>query len=540
MTHATQLAVPVFADAVERLRASIFAAIDAGATLIELRLDLCDEISDDDVRTAVSGLPSAVQLMLTNRSVTQGGECELDDIDRLSRVDRLAPWFDMIDVELDTWRGSERHRELVRQALAEPGERPVREKALTRRRLVLSMHDFRGRPRSMQNDLLACVDEPSCDIVKIAWHARSVRDCFEAFEISRTCPKPVIAVCMGSLGVLSRLLAPKFGAYASFASLDRQTATAPGQPTIRDLKRSYRWDALQASTAVFGVIGHPVSHSLSPAVHNAVFAETRTHAVYVPIEVAPGFESLKAFLLEVESKPDIGFRGFSVTIPHKEHAIRFLRECGGAIDAIAERVGAVNTLAFDPNSGWRGTNTDYCGAVAAIQAGLEKSSRRVAGLRATVLGAGGVSRAVVAALVDLGADVTVTNRTAERAAPFAADFGARSISWDRRGEAAAGLIVNCTSVGMTPDTTETPWNDLGFAGNPLVFDTIYTPAETQLLRDARAAGCGVIGGAVMFSSQAAAQWDFWMGTSIEAGAYDRATAGAVAANAEPFGAPTDD
>ncbi|MCB9853811.1 MAG: type I 3-dehydroquinate dehydratase [Phycisphaerales bacterium] len=539
MTHTTRLAVPIFSETVDRLRESIFAAIDAGATLLELRLDLCAEISDDNVRTAVSNLPPNLLLLLTNRSSAQGGECPDDDIDRLSRMDRLAPWFDLIDVELETWRASERHRDLVRQALAEPGERPAQVEVHRRRRLVLSLHDFRGRPKSMQNDLLACADEPSCDIVKIAWHARSVRDCFEAFEIMRTCPKPAIAVCMGSLGVLSRMLAPKFGAFASFASLDRQTSTAPGQLAIRDLKRTYRWDALDASTAVFGVIGHPVSHSLSPAVHNAVFAETRTNAAYVPIDVAPGYESLKAFLLEVEAKPQAGFRGFSVTIPHKEHAIRFLRECGGAIDAIAERVGAVNTLAFDSDSGWRGTNTDYRGAVAAITAGLEKSSRHIGGLRALVLGAGGASRAVVAALVDLGADVTIANRTVERASGLAAEFGVQLMTWDRRAESSPGLIVNCTSVGMTPDTTATPWSGDGFAGNPLVFDTIYAPADTQLLRDARAAGCSTVGGSAMFSNQAAAQWEFWMGTSIDAGTYDQATAGAMAASVEPFGAPTD-
>lgn len=517
MTHATHLAVPVFADSVERLRESILAAVDAGATLVELRLDLCEDVSDDDVRTATANLPGNVLLLLTNRSVSQGGQCEDADAERLARIDRLASAFDLIDVELETWRRSEDNRNLIRRALSHPSGR----RAVDRRRLVLSIHDFRGRPKSLQKDLLACVEEPSCDIVKVAWHARSVRDCLEAFEIVGTCPKPAIAPCMGELGAISRILAPKFRAFATFASLNEASATAPGQPTIAELKSVYRWDAQRPSTAVYGVIGHPVGHSMSPRVHNAVFAETDLDAVYVPLDVAPGYEALKAFLLEVEARRDAGFRGFSVTIPHKEHAIRFLREGGGAIDRVAERVGAVNTLAYADAAGWRGTNTDYQGALDAITSGLGVSRDGLKGLRVTVLGAGGASRAVVAALVDHGAVVRVSNRTPERAAALADTLGVALIPWERRADPEAELIVNCTSVGMGQDASASPWVDDAFPGSPAVFDTVYNPSETQLLRAAKRAGCQVVGGLAMFAAQAAAQWTFWRGAIIDGGVYPR-------------------
>lgn len=539
MNHSTHLAVPVFSDTVEGLRAALLTAIDAGATLVEVRLDLCGEITDDDVRTAMTNAPPSAQLLLTYRSVAQGGECEEEDEARLCRIDRLAPWFDLIDVELDTWRSSERHRELVRQALVEPGERPLQSEAPSRRRLILSVHDFRGRPKSMQNDLLECVETPACDIVKIAWSARSVRDCLEAFEILRSCPKPAIAICMGAPGVVSRLLAPRYGAFATFASLDRQQITAPGQLTISELKTTYRWDALNEATSIFGVIGHPVSHSLSPATHNRVFSARGVNAVYTPLDVAPGYESLKAFLLEAESRPSAGFRGFSVTIPHKLHAMRFLQEQGGHIDAIAGRVGAINTLAFDPDGGWRGTNTDYAGALAAITTGLGMSPQRLAGIRATVLGAGGVSRAVIAALVDHGAIVTLSNRTEERMAPMRDEFGIQTAPWERRDASEADLIVNCTSVGMAPDTEATPWTGNAFAGGSVVFDTVYTPEETRLTRDAMGAGATVIRGTAMFAGQAAAQWAFWFGAATGDDAYERATRDAIDACATDANAPTD-
>lgn len=521
MVHSTHLAIPVFADSIETLRALIHDAADAGATIVEIRLDLCEDLSDDDVRAAAVRPPEGVLLLLTHRSATQGGECRDDDDARLARIDRLAPAFDLLDVELDTWRSSETRRDVVRQALAQPfdddgtGRRGPR-------RLILSAHDFRGRPTSLQNDLLACIEAAECDIVKVAWHARSVRDCFEAFEIAATCPKPVIPLCMGEFGVISRLLAPKFGAFATFASLDDRSSTAPGQPTVHDLKSVFRWDALTTTAAVYGVIGHPVGHSLSPALHNAVFAVRGTEAVYVPIDIAPSYEALKAFLLEVEGQPRLGFRGFSVTLPHKENALRFLQERRATVDDAAARIGAVNTLAFTPEFGWRGTNTDYMGSIELVAAGLDKSPDRWKGIRATILGAGGVARAVLAALTDYGVDVTVTNRTEDRATTLSAEFGAKVVSWSERASQDADLLVNCTSVGMAPGIDASPWPGATFPGLPTVADTIYAPAETQLLRDARGAGCRVVGGRLMFTSQAAAQAGFWLESEVDRAAYERA------------------
>ncbi len=522
MRNTTHLAVPVFAESVEVLRDLILAAIEKGATLIELRLDMCGELSDDDVRSAVANLPEYVELLLTNRSSAEGGESDASDTERLSRIDRLAPAFDMIDLELRTWQASESHRTLMAEALSRASERKGVRSQSNRRRLVMSMHDFRGRPKALQSDLLACVEAPLCDVVKVAWPARSVRDCFEVFDIMQTCPKPVIAICMGELGVVSRILAPKFNAFASFANLTPERATAPGQLSIDDFRGIYRWDSMVPEMAVFGVIGHPIGHSRSPAAHNAVFAGADFPAVYVPLDVAPGYESLKALLLEVESRPALGFRGFSVTIPHKADAMRFLRECGGQIDEVATRVGAVNTLGFDSNSGWRGTNTDYRGAIAAISSGLEMQPEHLAGLRVLVLGAGGVSRAVVASLVDHGADVCVSNRSADRAEGLVEKFGVRATPWDQRAGIPTDLIVNCTSVGMTPDVDASAWPGPEFPGKPAVVDTVYSPPETRMLREAKSAGCRVVSGLTMFATQAAAQWEFWMNASVDVSAYTRA------------------
>ena len=512
----TLLIVPVSGEHIDDVRGQVETAIALGADAIELRVDLMGAVSADDLRTLRTTTPGEVSFLLTIRSAVEGGQWDTGDDERVSRLIELGPFVEFIDVELALWRRSANIRQKIELALhrADPAYAVGGEDESSyvgRRKLILSKHDFHSRPSTLQKDLVEMLSEPACAAPKIAWRARSVRDNFEAFEHMRGCAKPPLLVCMGEDGVLSRVLAKKFGAFGSFASLERGMETAAGQPTITEIRNCYRWDALDRKTEVYGVIGDPVSHSLSPAVHNAAFADSGINAVYLPMRVSPGYESFKALMVEVLARPWLGIRGFSVTIPHKENALRWLKEIGGCIDRAALRIGAVNTIGIRSDGSVHGRNTDYEAAIAGIQRALERQAKAKAPLRAAVLGAGGVARAVVAALRDLSAETTIYNRTAERARSLADEMGCAAGSWETRHETTFDLIANCTSVGLAPEGEQSPYPSDALRTGMIVFESVYRPVQTRLLRDAAGAGCITLTGLDMFARQAAAQFAWWTG-----------------------------
>ena len=233
--------------------------------------------------------------------------------------------------------------------------------------------------------------------------------------------------------------------------------------------------------------------------------------VYVHLPVAPTSEAFATFMAEA-TRLEENFHGFSVTIPHKEHAARWLRATFGndALSPLAQRCGAVNTLGR-ADAGWWGDNTDAGGIKTALQQASGESGRSLAGRSALVLGAGGVARAALAALGDLGCKLTVCNRTHERALGLARDFGAEVTAWEKRLETGADLILNCTSIGMAPQADESPLETAHWRGDEIVFDTIYTPPQTRLLREAARAGCRTISGLDLFAAQAALQFGRWHG-----------------------------
>ncbi len=531
----TLLAVPVFGHSIAQIRHDVAAATGLGADLIELRVDLMEGVPDEEIRSLRDDLPDGIEVVLTIRNAAEGGQWDGHDDERISRLIDLAPVADFIDVELATWRRSANIRGKIRLALGRTGaDTPAAgQEGTTRpvpRGLILSAHDFSARPPTLQADLLAMLDAsepPHRDnrIPKLAWRARTVRDCFEAFELMRQGPCPMIAICMGAHGVLSRILAPKFGAFATFAALTPDCETAPGQLTLAVLKDIYRWDTINANTRVYGVIGDPVEHSLSPRAHNAAFAQTAENAVYCPIQVNPSYESFKAFLAEVLARPWLDFRGFSVTLPHKENALRYIRETGGRIDPLADRIGAVNTLTLTAEGDLAGHNTDGPAALSAIRSSLARTSGTragLAGLRVAVLGAGGVARAVAAGLVDAHADVTLFNRTEAKARSLAGTLGCRQLPWNDRVHTEASLIVNCTSVGLWPAVHASPMPAEALTPAMSVFDTVYHPAETQLIRDAARRGCTTIDGLTMFALQAQAQFALWTGHTLPPAVFRRA------------------
>ncbi len=357
---------------------------------------------------------------------------------------------------------------------------------------------------------------------KLVCTASHINDCFGAFDLLHEADGDCIVLCMGQAGLISRVLAKKLGGLVTFASLDEASGTAPGQVTLDAFKGLYRHDSMDRETELFGVIADPVGHSLSPAIHNACLGDKKINAVYVPLLVQRGRDGLFAFLDNVLTRPWLGFRGFSITIPHKHSALDYMRQKGSFVEPLAEQIGAANTLVLD----FRATsderrlgayNTDYAGALDAIADGMGISREGFRDMPAAVVGAGGVARAIVAGLTDAGAKVTIYNRTIERAEQLAADFGCACAGLNALSHLDARLLVNCTSIGMYPKVDASPVPPEVLKPDMAVFDTVYNPAETLLLKQAKAAGTKTVDGVAMFVNQALAQFHLFTGQVADAG-----------------------
>jgi shikimate dehydrogenase len=262
-------------------------------------------------------------------------------------------------------------------------------------------------------------------------------------------------------------------------------------------------------------------HSMSPAIHNAAFDTVGHDGVYLPMVVNPGYESFKAFMESFLAFGPLDLSGLSVTIPHKENALRYLKEKGAQVEPLAEQIGAVNTIIVDRDlksgiSNLRGINSDYAAILDTITSALKIERTDLAGKRVAVIGAGGTGRTAVAALAAQGATVVVYNRTKERADELAAEFDSKSgkvvsARVEKLCDSCCEIFINTTSLGMHPNVDASAFGDRipELTPNTLVFDTVYNPMETKLLKQAKAAGAIPVGGVEMFVRQAVRQFEAW-------------------------------
>ncbi len=487
----TLVCVPIAVDTPEQALADAEHARLAGADMAEFRLDaFFEEASQIDAcikLVANSPLPC----IATCRPTWEGGEYGGDEPTRLALFERLAgaehrPRY--IDVEL-----AARTKPVLAGDDA-PG-------------LILSLHDFHGRPAKLTRQLLELRDDADAAVHKVAFRARSLRDNLELFEILDHRDRPTIALGMGAYGLMSRVLAPKFGGFLTFASLRSEKTTAPGQPTIAELLGLYRFKGITRTTKVFGILGDPVEHSRSPAMHNAGFERVAFDGVYLPMPVAPGYESLKATLTELLACNSLDLTGLSVTMPHKEDLVRLAREQGWVMDGLVEHCGAANTLVRE-GEGIRVMNT----AGPAVGACLQRAGVDVAGAPVLVLGAGGMAASCAHALGHAGAHVHVYNRTAERARALVdkIDRAVHLESLDHLPPMHA--VVQCTPIGMAggPAPGETPIS-ADALGEAAIVETVYHPRETPLVKAATARGLRIIDGLDVLVTQAAAQFKAFTG-----------------------------
>lgn len=479
------------------------------ADMLEIRLDCLDQ---SRVRESFGSLDNLLKnsprpAILTYRPEQQGGKQKLDNKARLKFWLFERPLADSFqDMEFDLARNLK---------LFEVG------RALNWNKVICSHHDFNGMPADLDRLYTGMANTPA-GILKIAVYATDAIDClpiFNLLERARTGGREMIAIAMGSAGIMTRILGPSRGAFLTYASHEDESATAPGQLTASELREVYRLEKIGQQTEIFGVIGLPVSHSLSPRIHNAAFEATKMNAVYIPFEV----RDLPAFIQrmvhprtrEIEWK----MRGLSVTAPHKSAVMDHL----DWIESAAKEIGAVNTVLID-ESGLSGYNTDQIGFISPL--GERLGDLRA--LRCAVIGTGGAASAAVWALGNKGAHVTVFGRVPERAASVAKRFGSESSGLEAARFDGFDVVVNATPLGTAGQfQSASPVVAGHLSGARLAYDLVYNPTETQFLREARAAGCQTLGGMAMFVAQAEEQFRLWTGATAPAGVMRASAEGAL-------------
>ena len=432
--------------------------------LVELRLDT---VSDPDVAGALADRRRPA--IVTCRPAWEGGQFRGSEEERRRLLtEALALGAEYVDVE---WRAH--FDDLIAASVG--------------RRIVLSTHDFDMMPI----DLVARVHamrSTGAEVVKLAVKTTRLTDCLPLLELASGGGNRsgLVTIGMGEYGLATRILASRFGSMWTYAG----SLTDVGQLTAEKLLDEYRFRTLSAATDVYGVVGRPVAHSVSPAMHNAAFRAAHLDAVYLPLPAVDA-DDFVAFARA------LGVKGASVTTPYKVALYDRVDEA----DAVARRIGAINTICIQQGR-WIGANTD-------ASAFLEPLRRRgsLAGTRVAVLGAGGAARAVSIALASTGATVTIHARDLSRAEEVARLSSAQAGEWPPPAQS-WDLLVNCTPLGMYPRLNETPLAVDELTGRT-VYDLVYNPPVTRLLRHAATAGCQTIGGLEMLVAQAHEQFHWW-------------------------------
>jgi 3-dehydroquinate dehydratase/shikimate dehydrogenase len=443
---------------------------------LELRLDY---LQDSGEQTAFLGWlgrnTTRAVLIATCRSVQGGGkfsgslESQLDILAEAARAG--CRWC---DVEIEV--AKQLSPQVLRQKLS-PAQ------------LMISHHDFERTPRNLDGIVRRLLSAGG-KVAKIATHCDLISDSVRVCALAKG-RRDIVAIPMGEIGLAGRILSLRAGSALAYAAVEN--ATAPGQLSLDAMQHLYRAGRITKRTRVFGVIGSPIGHSLSPLLHNIAFRARKVDAVFVPFLVP----DLKDFLRSV--KP-FGINGFAITIPHKEAILRHLDDC----DPLAARIGAVNTVVVRGGGRLYGYNTDYVGVLRSLESRI-----LLAGSRVLLFGAGGAARAAAFALAQAGSIVCLSARRLDRARELGRAVGAQVAPREELRHEYFDAIVNCTPVGMHPR-----------GGSPLesaemncrlVMDMVYRPRKTELLQLARRKGIETVSGVEMFLAQGFAQFEIWTG-----------------------------
>jgi 3-dehydroquinate dehydratase/shikimate dehydrogenase len=469
------------------------------ADVIELRFDC---LKPDELNTALQRLSAAninKPLLATYRSKDQGGK------NQVTLKQREAFWRDLPNL---FWSADL--------------EEDVSDIKTTAENRIVSFHDFNGVPEILTETYkrLAASDP---DIVKIAVQTNDITDAIPLWKLlarARSEDRHLIPIAMGEAGKWTRILGLAHGSPLTYASLESGNETAPGQISAKDLIEIYRAKELNENTDVYGIIGGNTSYSMSPYIHNAAFMAKNLNAVFVPLQTANLDEFVRRMVKPETREIELKFAGFSVTAPHKQAIMQHLDE----IDETAKAIAAVNTVKVVDGK-LHGFNTDAEGFIRPLKNLYgDLSSAKIA-----VVGAGGAARAVVYSLSQEKANVTIFARNSEKAKDLAKEFGAESNEISKRSFSAYDILVNTTPLG-TKGVSETESIATADQLNQvrLVYDIVYNPTETKLLREARKAGSQTINGVEMLVGQAVRQFEIWTGEEAPRGVMMKAVQARIA------------
>lgn len=450
------------------------AAAEAGVDLVEIRADLLRREIDMKRILANRYTPC----IFTIRRAVDGGMWRQDEEKRLRLLrEAIVAGVDYVDLEMD-----------IASSVPRFG----------RTKRIVSYHNFKRVPKELPT-LIEQMEEMNADIVKVAAMAHSLEEAAFVLSSAGKAKVPVIGLAMGDVGTFTRVLNRKFGSPLTYAGFNPDRTFAPGLPHFRDLKRDYFYDEIDADTEIYAVIGDPIGHSLSPAVHNAVLKHFGQNKVYVAIKVPP--DQLKGMFAALAP---LNIKGLSVTIPHKEAVLSLLDE----EDPTVKETQACNTVVIDERGRRKGYNTDLPAAVETLEAALGEKTGTLSlldGKQVLILGAGGVARSLAFGLQKAGAGITITSRSEEKANKLAQEVGCKAVNWAMRASTLCDILVNCTPVGMHPNVDESPVPPAAFRQGQLCFDTVYHPEQTLFLKLAGERGGRTASGVDMFVRQAAIQ-----------------------------------
>ncbi|KAJ6876929.1 hypothetical protein NC651_029829 [Populus alba x Populus x berolinensis] len=462
--NSTLICAPIMAESVDQMLVQMKRAKELGADLAEVRVDFLRNFSPrNDLEALIKQCP--LPTLITYRPKWEGGQYDGDENKRQKALQiAMELGADFIDIELKV---AQEFYDFIQ------GKKPEKVK------IIVSSHNYECTPSIEEiGDLVARIQATGADIVKVATTALDITDNARMFHI--------------------------------IVNLQAGVVSAPGQPTVKDLLELYNLRQIEADTKVHGVIGNPVGHSKSPHLYNAAFKSVGFNGIYLPLLV----DSVANYI-STYSSPD--FAGYSYIIPHKEDGLK----CCDEVDPIAKEIGAISCMIRRPDDGkLKGYNVDYLGAIAAIEEALGASNGApasvspLAGKLFVVMGAGGAGKALAYGAYEKGARVVVANRTYGKAEELASKVGGQAIALAnlKHFHPEEGMILaNTTSVGMKPRIEETPLAKEALKRYALVFDAIYTPKLTTLLREAQEAGSTIVYGTEMFINQAFVQFERFTG-----------------------------
>jgi 3-dehydroquinate dehydratase/shikimate dehydrogenase len=444
------------------------------ADMFEIRGDL---VTDIDLLTILR--VRTKPLIFTARSASEGGKMKDDDPKRRALLhEAVRRGYDYVDVE---------YRSGFFDIMTEKAGHG----------LIVSFHDMTGTPQDLET-LYEGMCKTGADVVKIAVSPRSMTDVGRIMELARrhaSSSPPLIAIALGPLGAISRIVGPKYGAPFVYASTGKGHEAAAGQIPAEEMDTVYNVKTIGPQTRIYGLVGGDVLRSLSPAIHNRGFSESGIDAVFVPLQS----DSLGAFF---QAFPHLGLSGFSVTRPYKVEMVGRMQ----AVDATVAQCGSVNTVVVHDSGQLHGTSTDGLGVVAPL-----RKRGEIKGKSVLILGAGGAARAAAAALEERGATVRILARNREKALQVGTEVGCAAGDLNVLLNSQWDILINATPVGGGSLAEQTLVPKALLKSGSTVLDMIYDPLETRLLREAAQAGCTVISGFEMLLAQAAAQYEVWTG-----------------------------